>query len=72
MVREPQLDNSAPWKQRFRAPIVARARIARLAPINRDVRSQDEVVRKRYYHHITVAYLLRLTHEHLAISVCNL
>lgn len=32
MVREPQLDNSAPWKQRFRAPIIARARIARLAP----------------------------------------
>jgi hypothetical protein len=32
MVREPQLDNSAPWKQRFRAPVIASARIAGLAP----------------------------------------
>src|SRR4029453_18794048 len=32
MVREPQLDNSAPWKQRFRTPRIAGARIARLEP----------------------------------------
>ena len=32
MVREPQLDNSGPWKQRFRAPVIASTQIARLAP----------------------------------------
>ena len=32
MVREPQLDNSALWKQRFRTPRIAGARIARLEP----------------------------------------
>ena len=33
MVREPQLDNSAPWKQHFRASVIASSQIARLAPM---------------------------------------
>ena len=32
MLKQPQLDSSAPWKQRFRAPVIANTRIARLDP----------------------------------------
>ena len=35
MVREAQLGNSAPWKQRFRAFMIASTQIARLAPGSR-------------------------------------
>ena len=48
MVREPQLDNSAPWKQRFRAPIIARARIARLAPTRGLVMSNQSGIYQLY------------------------
>jgi len=32
MLREPQLDKPAAWKQHFRAAVIASARIARLDP----------------------------------------
>ena len=61
MVREPQLDNSAPWKQRFRAPIIARARIARLAPTRGLVMSNRSGIYQLYTWDVPTGELRQLT-----------
>ena len=61
MVREPQLDNSAPWKQRFRAPIIARARIARLAPTRGLVMSNQSGIYQLYTWDVPTGELRQLT-----------
>jgi pimeloyl-ACP methyl ester carboxylesterase len=61
MVREPQLDNSAPWKQRFRAPIIARARIACLAPTRGLVMSNRSGIYQLYTWDVPTGELRQLT-----------
>jgi dipeptidyl aminopeptidase/acylaminoacyl peptidase len=68
MVREPQLDNSAPWKQRFRAPIVARARIARLAPTRGLVMSNRSGIYQLYTWDVPTGELKQLTSRPEGVS----
>jgi dipeptidyl aminopeptidase/acylaminoacyl peptidase len=61
VVGEPQLDNSAPWKQRFRAPVIASARIARLAPTRGLVTSNSSGIYQLYTWDVPTGELKQLT-----------
>ena len=60
MVREPQLDNSGPWKQRFRAPVIASTQIARLAPTRGLVMSNRSGIYQLYTWDVPTGELRRL------------
>ena len=61
MLREPQLDNSAAWKQRFRAAVIASARIARLDPTRGLVVSNRSGVYQLYAWDVPTEELQQLT-----------
>jgi hypothetical protein len=61
MIREPRLDNSAPWKQRFRAPVIASTQIARLAPTHGLVTSNRSGVYQPYSWDVPTGELRQLT-----------
>jgi Tol biopolymer transport system component len=61
MVGEPQLDNSAPWKQRFRVAFIASARIARLEPTRGLVMSNRSGVYQLYAWDVLTGELRQLT-----------
>jgi dienelactone hydrolase len=61
MIREPQLDNSAPWKQRFRAPVIASTQIARLAPTRGLVTSNRSGIYQPYSWDVPTGELRQLT-----------
>jgi len=61
MVREPQLDNSAPWKQRFRAAVITSTRIARLAPTRGLAMSNRSGIYQLYAWDVPTGELRQLT-----------
>jgi len=61
MVREPQLDNSAPWKQRFRAPVITNTQIARLMPTRGLVTSNRSGIYQPYSWDVPTGELRELT-----------
>jgi hypothetical protein len=61
MLTEPHLDASAPWKQRFRAPVIARTRIARLAPMRGLVMSNRSGIYELYTWDVPTGELRQLT-----------
>jgi pimeloyl-ACP methyl ester carboxylesterase len=61
MVREPQLDNFALWKQRFRAPVIASTQIARLAPTRGLVTSNRSGIDQPYSWDVPTGELRQLT-----------
>jgi pimeloyl-ACP methyl ester carboxylesterase len=61
MGRDPQLDNSAPWKQRFRAPVIASTQIARLAPTRGLVTSNRSGIYQPYSWDVPTGELRQLT-----------
>ena len=61
MVREPRLDNSAPWKQRFRTPVIANTQIARLAPTRGLVMSNQSGIYQLYTWNVPTGELRQLT-----------
>jgi hypothetical protein len=61
MVREPQLDNSAPWKQRFRAPVIASTQIACLAPTRGLAMSNRSGIYQLYTWDVPTGKLQQLT-----------
>jgi hypothetical protein len=61
MLTEPQLDNSAPWKQRFRATVIASTRIARLAPTRGLVMSNRSGIYQLYTWDVPTEELQQLT-----------
>jgi pimeloyl-ACP methyl ester carboxylesterase len=61
MLREPRLDNSAPWKQRFRTPVIANTQIARLAPTRGLVMSNRSGIYQLYTLDVPTAELRQLT-----------
>jgi len=61
MVTEPQIGNSAPWKQRFRAAVIASARIARLAPTRGWVMSNRSGIYQLYTWDVPTGELRQLT-----------
>jgi dienelactone hydrolase len=61
MVREPQLDNSAPWKQRFRAPVITSTQIARLAPTRGLVMTNRSGIYQPYCWDVPTGELRQLT-----------
>jgi pimeloyl-ACP methyl ester carboxylesterase len=63
MLVQPQLDNSAPWKQRFRAPVIASARIARLAPTRGLVMSNRSGIYQLYTWDVPTGELRLLTDQ---------
>jgi cephalosporin-C deacetylase-like acetyl esterase len=63
MVREPQIDNSAPWKQRFRSAVIASARIARLAPTRGLVMSNRSGIYQLYTWDVPTGDLRQLTNR---------
>src|SRR5262249_21048723 len=68
MLREPQLDNSAPWKQRFRAPVIASTQIARLAPTRGLVVSNRSGVYQLYAWDVPSGELRQLTSRPEGVS----
>jgi hypothetical protein len=63
MFSEPQLDNSDPWKQRFRAPAIAGARIARLNPTRGLVVTNRSGVYQLYAWDVSSGELRQLTNR---------
>jgi pimeloyl-ACP methyl ester carboxylesterase len=61
MLKEPQLDNSAPWKQRFRAPVIARTQVARLAPTRGLIRSNRSGIYQLHTWDVPTGELRQLT-----------
>ena len=61
MVREPQLDNSAPWKERFRVPVITSTQIARLAPTRGLVTSNRSGIYQLYTWDVPTGELRQLT-----------
>ena len=61
MLVQPQLDNSAPWKQRFRAPVIASTRIARLASTRGLVMSNRSGIYQLYTWDVPTGELRQLT-----------
>jgi pimeloyl-ACP methyl ester carboxylesterase len=61
MLKEPQLDNSVAWKQRFRAPVIASTRIARLAPTRGLVMSNRSGIYQLYAWDVPTGELRQLT-----------
>jgi pimeloyl-ACP methyl ester carboxylesterase len=61
MVREPQLDNSAPWKERFREPVITSTQIARLAPTRGLVTSNRSGIYQPYTWDVPTGELRQLT-----------
>jgi hypothetical protein len=61
MVSEPRLDNSAPWKQRFRAPVIASTQIARLAPTRGLAMSNRSGIYQLYTWDVPTGKLQQLT-----------
>jgi hypothetical protein len=65
MVREPQLSNSAPWKQRFRAPVIASTEIVRLAPTRGLVMSNRSGIYQPYTWDVSSGELRHQLADHL-------
>jgi dienelactone hydrolase len=63
MVGEPQLDNSTPWKQRFRTPIIASTQIARMAPTRGLVTSNRSGIYQPYSWDVLTGELRQLTNR---------
>jgi Tol biopolymer transport system component len=61
MLRKPQLDKTAAWKRRFRAPVIASARIARLAPTRGLVMSNRSGIYQLYTWDVPTGELTQLT-----------
>lgn len=63
MTREPQLGESAAWKQRFRAPVIASARIAPLEPTRGLVMSNRSGIHQLYTWDVPTGELRQLTNR---------
>jgi WD40 repeat protein len=64
MHTEPQLDSSAAWKQRFRANVIASARIARLAPSRGLVMTHRSGIYQLYTWDVPTGELRQLTNHY--------
>jgi dienelactone hydrolase len=68
MLKEPRVDDAAPWKHRFRAPVVLWTQLARAAPTHGLAIGNQSGVHQLYAWHVVTGELTQLTHRPEGVS----